>query len=60
VVTVDGKKKHVKVELDGAIPSAHTAAKPAESKEHAAKKAGEKEEEGEEDEEDEDDEGGGK
>jgi hypothetical protein len=60
VINVDGKKKHVKVELDGAIPSAHAAAKPAESKEHAAKKAGEKEEEEDGEEEDEDDEGGGR
>src|SRR5262245_25919292 len=37
LLTVDGKKRHVKVELDGAIPAAHLAAKPAEAKEHAPK-----------------------
>lgn len=60
VITIDGKKKHVKVELDGAIPSAHAPANAVESKEHAAKKKGNEKEEGEEDEEDEDDEGGGR
>jgi hypothetical protein len=58
LLTIDGKKHHVKVDLDGAIPAAHAAAKAAGSKEHAKKGESEKEE-GEEGEEDEDDEGGG-
>jgi hypothetical protein len=61
VLTVDGKKKHVKVELDGAIPAAHAAAKAAEAKEHAAKPAAPKKlGDEDEDDDDDDDEGGGR